>query len=111
VESGIGFRNFVQKFNLFSNTRSPKSRGSSVGRVTGYRLDDRIAGVRCTAEAGNFSFLHPVQTGSGANPASYTMGTAGCFPGVKQPGCEADDIKNAWPYGSTPIRLHGVVLS
>jgi len=39
------------------------------------------------------------------------MGTAGCFPGVKQPGCEADDIKNAWPYGSTPIRLHGVVLS
>ena len=30
-------------------------------------------------------FSTPVQTGSGAHPASYTMGT-GSFPGVKRPG-------------------------
>jgi len=31
-------------------------------------------------------FSTPVQTGPGAHPASYVMGT-GSFPGVKQPGC------------------------
>jgi hypothetical protein len=31
----------------------------------------------------------PVQTGSGAHPASYTMGT-GYFPGVKGPGRGVD---------------------
>ena len=30
-------------------------------------------------------FSAPVQTGSGAHPASYTMGT-GCFPALKRPG-------------------------
>jgi hypothetical protein len=30
-----------------------------------------------------FSFLHVVQTGSGANPASYQMGTGGLFPRSK----------------------------
>jgi hypothetical protein len=46
-------------------------------------------------------------------------GKRGSFPGVKWPGCEADnslqsraEVKNAWSYTSTPpIRLHGVVLS
>jgi hypothetical protein len=33
--------------------------------------------------------LAPVQTGPGAHPASYTMGT-GSFLGVRQPGCGAD---------------------
>jgi hypothetical protein len=42
-------------------------RDSSVGIALGYRLDDR--GVRVPAEAGNFSFHHRVQTGSGAHPA------------------------------------------
>ena len=31
-------------------------------------------------------FFAPVQTGPGAHPASYTMGTVS-FPGVKWPGC------------------------
>jgi hypothetical protein len=31
----------------------------------------------------DFSFLHRAQAGSGAHPASYTMGTAGSFPGGK----------------------------
>jgi len=34
-------------------------------------------------------FSTPVQTGPGAHPASYTMGT-GSFLGVKQPGCVVD---------------------
>jgi hypothetical protein len=33
-----------------------------------------------------FSILQVVQTGSGAHPASFTMGTKGSFPGVKRPG-------------------------
>jgi hypothetical protein len=57
-----------------------RSRDSSVGIATGYRLDDRMIGVRFTAGAGNFSLLRRVQTGSGAHPASYPMGTWGYFP-------------------------------
>ena len=34
-------------------------------------------------------FSAPVQTGPGAHPASYTMGT-GSFPGVKRPGRGVD---------------------
>jgi hypothetical protein len=39
-----------------------------------------IGGVRVPVGAGNFSRHHRVQTGSGAHPASYTMGTRGPFP-------------------------------
>jgi hypothetical protein len=58
-------------------------RGSSVGIVTGYGLDDRGSGIRLLAGAGNFSLLHRVQTRSRAHPASYPMGTGGSFPGGK----------------------------
>ena len=45
------------------------------------RSGDRIpVGVR---------FFAPVQTGPGAHPASYTVGT-GYFPGVKRPGRGVD---------------------
>jgi len=44
---------------------------------TTYRSRDRIP-VRV-------KFSVPVQTGSGAHPAPYTMGT-GSFPGIKRPG-------------------------
>jgi hypothetical protein len=56
----------------------------------GYGLDDRGSRVRFPAGAGNFSLHHRLQNGSGAHPASYTVGTRGSFPGVKRPGCEAD---------------------
>jgi hypothetical protein len=46
------------------------------------------AGVRFSAGAKELSLLHSIQTGSGAHPASYPMGTGGFFPGLKQPGCE-----------------------
>jgi hypothetical protein len=34
----------------------------------------------------DFSLLHVVQTGSGAHPASYPMGTGGSFLGIQRPG-------------------------
>jgi len=43
-------------------------------------------GVRVPAGAGNFSLHHRVQNGSGANPASYPMGTRGSFLGGKAAG-------------------------
>jgi hypothetical protein len=35
------------------------------------------------AGTGDFALLHNVQTGSGARPASYTVGTGGSFPGAE----------------------------
>jgi hypothetical protein len=49
--------------------------GSSVGIATGYGLDGPGIESRWGAR-----FSAPVQTGPGAHPASYTMGT-GSFPG------------------------------
>jgi hypothetical protein len=43
--------------------------------VSGYGLDDRAIEVRFPAEAKDFSSGLFVQTGSGAHPASYKMGT------------------------------------
>jgi hypothetical protein len=62
-----------------------KSRDSSVGITLGYGLDDRCSRVRFPVGAGNV-FLHRVQNGSGAHPASYPMGTRGSFPGNKAAG-------------------------
>jgi hypothetical protein len=66
-------------------------RGSSVSIVSGYGLDDREIGVRSPEGAKDFSSILCVQTGSGAHPASCTMGTGGPFPGGKaRPGRDAD---------------------
>jgi hypothetical protein len=67
----------------------------------------------------NFTFyLSPRPERSGAHPASYPIGTGALSLRVKRPGREADhsppssaEVKNAWSYTSTPICLHGVVLS
>jgi hypothetical protein len=59
--------------------------------VSDYRLDDRAIGVRSPSGAKDFSSNLCVQTGSGAQPASCTMGTGGPFPGaIARPGREAD---------------------
>jgi hypothetical protein len=83
----------------------------------GYGLDDRGLRVQVPAGAGNFSFLHRFQTGSGAHSASYPMGTGSPSAGVKRPGREANhspppsaEVKNAWSYTSTPVSLNGMVL-
>jgi hypothetical protein len=59
--------------------------------VSDYGLDDRAIGVRSPAGEEDFSSSFCVQTGSGAHPASCTMGTGGPFPGDKaRPGRDAD---------------------
>jgi hypothetical protein len=52
------------------------SRGSAVGIVTSYGLDNRRVGVRVLVGS-EFSLLRIVQTGSVAHAASYPMGTRG----------------------------------
>jgi hypothetical protein len=70
--------------------KSKGSRGSSGSIVSDYGLDDRAIGVRSPAGAKNFSSNLFVQTGSGAHPASCTMGTGGPFSGGKaRPGRDA----------------------
>jgi len=59
---------------------------NSVGIALGYGLDDRGCRIRFSAGAGNFSFHHRVQNGSGAHPAAYPMGFRGSFPGGKAAG-------------------------
>jgi hypothetical protein len=66
------------------------SRGSSGSIVSDYGLDDRTVEVRSPTEAEDFSSIPCVQTGSGAHPASYPMGTGGSFPaGKARPGRDA----------------------
>jgi hypothetical protein len=54
---------------------SEGSRVSSGSIVSDYGLDDRAIGVLSPAVAKDFSSILCVQTGSGAHPASCTMGT------------------------------------
>jgi hypothetical protein len=59
--------------------------------VSDYGLDDRAIGVRFSAGAKDFSSIPCVQTGSGAHPASCTVGTGGPFPVAKaRPGRDAN---------------------
>jgi hypothetical protein len=52
---------------------------------------DWTTGVRSPTEAEDFSSSLCIQNGSGAHPASCTMGTGGSFPrGKVQPGHDAD---------------------
>jgi hypothetical protein len=51
----------------------PHSRDSAVSMATGYGLDDGGVGFPSLGRVKNF--LHVVQTGSGAHPAFFPMGT------------------------------------
>jgi hypothetical protein len=65
------------------------SRDSSVGILTAM---GRRAGVGFPAGTRGCSLLYSVQTGSGAHPATYQMGT-GCFSaGIKRSGREAHHL-------------------
>jgi hypothetical protein len=108
-----------------------KSRGNSASIVT--RLRARRLGFDSRQEQQRSSLPYHVQTGSGAHPASYTMGTTypGGGGGLKWPMREPDlsppssvEVKNAWSYTSTPsrvfmawcltkhrIRLHNTIIS
>ena len=61
------------------------------------------------------SLLKNAQTGSGARPVSYLMGTVGPLPWIRQPGCEVNhsspasaEVKNGCSDTSLPICLHGM---
>jgi hypothetical protein len=79
------------KTNLEERRAVRSESGSSGSIVSDYGLDDRAIGVRSQAGAKNFSSNLCVQTGSGAHPASCTIGTGGPFPGAKaRPRRDAD---------------------
>jgi hypothetical protein len=59
--------------------------GSAICIATAYTLDDWGVGVWVPVGS-EFSLLHIIQTGSGAHPASYPMGTGGSFLGGKVAG-------------------------
>jgi hypothetical protein len=61
------------------------SQGYGGGIASGCRLDGREVGVRVPVRA-RFSHLYVAQNGSGAHPASYSMGTGGSFPEGKANG-------------------------
>jgi hypothetical protein len=66
--------------------------------VSDYGLDDREIGVRFPAGAEDFSSSLCVQSGSGAQTASCSMGTGGPFPGGKaRPGRNADHSPHLAP--------------
>jgi hypothetical protein len=67
---------------------------SSFGLATGYELEDWS---RFPAEEAEFSFVHGVQPGSGAHPASYLI--------VKRPGREADRS----PWSSAQVKYGGAI--
>jgi hypothetical protein len=56
-------------------------RGTSIIIVSDYGLDNRAIGVRFPGEAEVISSSLCVQTGSGAHPTSYPLGTWGPFLG------------------------------
>jgi hypothetical protein len=69
------------------------------------------SGLKYNPTAGfvNWLSIHNVQTGFGANPASYPMGIGSSFPGVKRLGRGAyhtppssAEVKNTWLYKSIP---------
>jgi hypothetical protein len=78
---------FSQKTEMYKYGVASVSIGSRVSSgsiVSDYELDDRAIGVRSPAGAKDFSSRLCVQTGSGAHPASCTMGTGILSPGVKR---------------------------
>jgi hypothetical protein len=79
----------------FTNVVEPCS---SVSIVSGYGLDDQAIEVRSPPEARSFSCSFCVQTGSGAHPASFTMGTGDSLPGAEvRPGRDADHSPHLVP--------------
>ena len=75
--------------------------GSSVGIAIGYGLEGPGIESRWKAR-----FNAPIQTGPGAHPASFTMGT-GSFPGGKErPGRDADPSPPSSAVGHERVELY-----
>jgi hypothetical protein len=79
----------------------------------------RIGGFESRKGLGIFLFTTVSRTALGATQPPIQWVPRALSLGVKRPGCEADhsppsstNNKNAWSYtSSSPVRLHGVVLS
>jgi hypothetical protein len=85
------FLGHLRKYKLFIKDDAPWRDTSVVQRwATGWMIRGRVP-----AGAGNFSLHHGVQTGSGAHPDSYPMGTRYFLPGGKAAGAWS------WPLTST----------
>jgi hypothetical protein len=82
------------------NTQLPKRIWDSAGLRAGWSR------VRIPAKAGNFSLHHRVQTGSGAHPASYPMGTRGSFPGGKAAGAWIWPLTSIWCRGQECVEMY-----
>ena len=76
-----------------------------LGYCAGYSdwLRDGQSRDQIPGEGGRFSAL--VKTGSGAHPASYTIGT-GTFPGVKGLGCSFDHSLPSSAEAKERVQLH-----
>jgi hypothetical protein len=62
--------------------------------------------VRVPVGTRNFSLNHCVQTGSGAHPASYPIGTRGSIPGGKEAGAWSLPLTSVWCRGQ---RMSGAI--
>jgi hypothetical protein len=78
--TGFVVKRFCAEYGLLIVTRKYLGRDCSVGLATRYGLDCRGIVSRWGAR-----FSAPLQTGPGAHPASYTMGTESLL-GLKRPG-------------------------
>jgi len=93
-----GFRISDARFEVFTAMKIQlwsRDFPSPNGIATDYELDNQTIGVPIQAGAGNFCLRHRVQTGSGAHPASYSMGNRGYFPEGK--------AAEAWSWPFTSI--------
>jgi len=80
---------------LYNYSDTIKMEGAGIGQLYSAGLRAGWSCFPVPAGAGNFFLHHPVQTGSGAYPASYSMGTTGSFPGSNVPA--------AWSWPLTSI--------
>ena len=115
LTSAFQFRCNLSVCNFRTVKRILRSLHNSVGIVTRYGLDGPGIESRLVGGWGS-RFYSPVQTGSEAHPASYTMGTES-FPGIKRPGRGLDHQPHLAPrlnkeqsYSSTsPLCLRGLL--
>jgi hypothetical protein len=97
--------------------RTEREVGAAVAQSVQCLTTNWTTGIRSPTEAEDFSSSLCIQTGSGAHPASCSMGTGGSFPqGKAWLGRDADHspllvpkLRTSRSYtSSTPRRLHGV---
>jgi hypothetical protein len=65
-----------------------------------------LSEVRVPVGTGNFSLHHRVQTGSGAHPASYAVGTRGSFSGGKAAEPWSWPLTSIWYRGQEYVELY-----